>query len=389
MKWQTVLLIVAGRDADSRPRRGSAADAGGHLILVPFSDDGRLEMLASSPTPSDIVNFARALRVGIFEFHWRAQEDARLPRFKGSTVRGAVGWAFKRLVCVRPDGLCERCPVRSRCHYPYVFETSPPVETSAFRGQRTAPHPYVLEPPLEEKGHYAAGEPMRFRLLLLGRAVTYLPHLILAADLAGRMGIGRGRARFALEAVFVRDAEGRSSAIYDGPSGRLTWDADAPRLEAFIRERWRQLALRSSASLRLRLLTPVRMRIGGDLQAHLPFDLLVRSLLRRLWQLVLVHGEEVPHLDPHPWIERACAIPILRQTLAWRDWERYSHRQRTRMRLGGFMGEVEYELSAHDRDLFLPLLIVGELLHIGTGTTFGLGKYEILDAESDARNAHP
>jgi hypothetical protein len=28
-------------------------------------------------------------------------------------------------------------------------------------------------------------------------------------------------------------------------------------------------------------------------------------------------------------------------------------------------------------------------LHVGTGTTFGLGKYEIMDAESDVRNAHP
>ncbi len=341
------------------------------------------------PSPSDIVTFARALRVGVFDFHWRAQESARLPRFKGSTLRGALGWAFKRVVCIRPDGLCERCMVRSSCRYPYMFETSPPVEVSVFRGQRAAPHPYVLEPPLEEKEHYAAGESVTFGLLLLGRAVSSLPHLILAADRAGRMGIGQGRARFVLDAVFARDAEDRSTAIYDGSSGRLTWDAGAPRLDEFIRERQRRLARRSATRLRLRLLTPLRLRVGGDLQADLPFDLLVRSLLRRLWQLVLVHGEEAPCLDPHPWIERARAIPTLRQVLAWRDWERYSHRQRTKMRLGGFIGEVEYELSEQDHALFLPLLIVGELLHVGTGTTFGLGKYEIMDAESDVRNAHP
>ncbi len=73
----------------------------------------------------DIVSFARALRIGIFEFHWRAQEEARLPRFKGSTVRGTLGWVFKRAVCIRADGRCDLCPVRQTCSYSYIFETPP------------------------------------------------------------------------------------------------------------------------------------------------------------------------------------------------------------------------------------------------------------------------
>jgi len=356
----------------------------------------------SRPSPSDIMNVAQALRLGVFEFHWRAEEDAHLPRFKGSTIRGALGGAFKRAVCIRADGDCECCLVRSTCSYPYVFETPPPAEVPAFRGQRTAPHPYVLEPPLEEKEHYAPGETLTFGLLLLGRALTYLPYLILAVEQAGRRGLGRGRARFALDAVFARKVSGalarsgdpggesrhRSITIYDSSSGRITWNVEAVPLEAFIRERQLQLDRHVSNRVRLRILTPARVRVDGDLQDDLPFDLLVRNVLRRLWQLALVHGENAPPFDPHPWIERARGIPTIRQTLAWRDWERYSHRQRTKMRLGGVVGDIEYELNEQDRSLFLPLLIVGELLHIGTATTFGLGKYEIRVSESSWGASH-
>jgi hypothetical protein len=44
------------------------------------------------------------------------------------------------------------------------------------------------------------------------------------------------------------------------------------------------------------------------------------------------------------------------------------------MKMGGFVGEVEY--SGVDEE-FLPVLALGELLHVGTGTTMGLGKFEV------------
>ena len=46
----------------------------------------------------------------------------------------------------------------------------------------------------------------------------------------------------------------------------------------------------------------------------------------------------------------------------WVDWERYSSRQDTRMKLGGFVGEVVYEGNLAP---FLPYLVLGEMLHVG------------------------
>jgi hypothetical protein len=83
-------------------------------------------------------------------------------------------------------------------------------------------------------------------------------------------------------------------------------------------------------------------------------------------------------------------VEVVRSELRWLDWERYSHRQRTKMRLGGLMGEVEYGFAdAMSMAEFLPLLILGELLHIGTSTTFGLGKYEIVSPRPGVKGGLP
>jgi len=74
----------------------------------------------------------------------------------------------------------------------------------------------------------------------------------------------------------------------------------------------------------------------------------------------------------------------------WVDWERYSRRQRQRMNLGGLVGQATYEgdastglstgasteLSTGLRP-FLPLLVLGELVHVGKACVFGNGWYEL------------
>lgn len=45
------------------------------------------------------------------------------------------------------------------------------------------------------------------------------------------------------------------------------------------------------------------------------------------------------------------------------------------MKLGGFLGEV---IFAGNFGLFWPYLSLGEYVHVGKGSSFGLGKYEIL-----------
>jgi hypothetical protein len=323
----------------------------------------------------EVFSFAQAIRLGVFEFRLRAETEAWLPRFKGSTLRGAFGSALKRAVCIRDDFNCEVCLVRPNCIYTHLFETLPPAGVDAFRGQKYAPHPYVLEPPLNFKQHYAPGEPLRFGLTLIGRAIDYLPYVIFAVDEAGRRGLGQERGRFALESVSCRAADGDDQLIYDGSEKRLTSGPFSLSAEEFIARRFslpEPLNLKRS-NLKLTFLTPTRIRVHGDLQSSVTFELLMKSLLRRLWQVASAHCGVELLLDHRRLIERAKEVSLVSSQLRWQDWERYSNRQQTSMKMGGFVGEVEF--TGLDAE-FLPVLALGELLHVGTGTTMGLGKFE-------------
>ncbi|OPX88851.1 MAG: hypothetical protein A4E52_01161 [Pelotomaculum sp. PtaB.Bin013] len=48
------------------------------------------------------------------------------------------------------------------------------------------------------------------------------------------------------------------------------------------------------------------------------------------------------------------------------------------MNLGGVVGRVEYE---GDLGEFMPLLRLGELVHVGKGAVFGMGKFIIFSGK--------
>ena len=60
--------------------------------------------------------------------------------------------------------------------------------------------------------------------------------------------------------------------------------------------------------------------------------------------------------------------------LYWQDWTRRSARQQRTMALGGVCGDwtLEGELGP-----FLPALHLGQWLHVGKETVFGMGQYRL------------
>lgn len=112
-----------------------------------------------------------------FSFFLKALGNTFLPPYKGSTLRGAFGNTFKKVVCVIRERACKSCLLKNRCVYSYVFETPPPPDSSKMRKYPFAPHPFVIEPPLEEKRVYKGGDPLCFKLLLIGKSIDFLPYL--------------------------------------------------------------------------------------------------------------------------------------------------------------------------------------------------------------------
>jgi hypothetical protein len=66
------------------------------------------------------------------------------------------------------------------------------------------------------------------------------------------------------------------------------------------------------------------------------------------------------------------AVCLTRDATQWTRWARYSGRQDRRMEWEGLVGPVEYD---GDLKAFWPYLLFGQWIHVGSGTTFGLGRY--------------
>ena len=299
--------------------------------------------------------------------HLEAREPLKLPPYKGSTFRGAFGVSFKRTVCVVRHRECARCLIRSQCVYPYVFDTPVSEGSGIFRGFREAPHPYVIEPPEEDKTDYAPGERMQIGLVLLGKAVGYLPYFIYTLSRMGETGIGRGRGKCALLSAEALTPDGIWQPAYDGDNETLRNDIQT--LEASDLP-----AQGTDARIGLRFLTPTQIKVDGALLDELDFPTLVRGLLRRVSSLAAFHCGGSPDLDYRGLVAEAGEVRTAAHNLRWYDWERYSNRKKQRMNMGGFIGNVTFE---GDLTSFQPLLALGAHLHVGKGTSFGLGQYQI------------
>lgn len=331
-----------------------------------------------------------------FEFQLLPEEPIILPSYKGSTLRGGFGNAFRKVVCALKKNDCDDCILKEKCVYSYVFETPPPSDTKMMRKYKSAPHPFVIEPPPEKRRGYTPKDEISFGLTLIGRAIDYIPYFIYTFDELGKMGIGKGRGKYELKTV---------GAYGDTPfnnDNSIIYSSDTKTLKSFkpsslsFPQHW-ESSLNSDSkegeaaprpySMTLDFLTPTRLIYDGHLTLDLEFHMLIRQLLRRISLLSYFHcGIDMSDWDFRGIIEKAKEVTVKKRNLKWYEWERYSARQDTRLNMGGFVGDVTFE---GDIESFMPLINAGEVLHVGKGTSFGLGKYGIVKHNSEQISVKP
>ncbi len=316
---------------------------------------------------ADCIEYAQ------FGFRLTANEPLVLPAYKGSTLRGGFGHAFKRVVCAVKNKECPDCLLKEKCIYSYVFETPPPSDTKIMRKYKAAPHPFVIEPPPEKRRGYNPGDEITFGLTLVGRAIDYIPYFIYTFDELGKIGIGKGKAKYELKTV-----TSRQPAVKNTDNGKIIYSSETKTLKSFeasfIDVGTPTLEKGGKGGfIELNFLTPTRILYDGHLTLDLEFHILIRNLLRRLSLLYYFHcNGDSSEWDFKGMIEKAKEVKVREKNLRWYDWERYSARQDTRMKMGGFVGEITFE---GDIEPFMHLIKAGEILHVGKGTGFGLGKY--------------
>jgi len=353
------------------------------------------------------------LRIAKYHFTLEAVERLGLPRYKGSTLRGGFGAVFKRTVCFQKQvKSCADCLLKANCPYAYIFETAPPPDAEVLRTYSDVPLPFVIEPPLDTKTVYEPGESLDFGLVLVGRAINYLPYFIVVFQELGKAGLGQGRGKYALrEVAAVQPLGGFEETIYSADDGvvcerdlSVGWEeieaqASNVKREASNVKRETSNVKREASNVKretsdvkretsnfqltVNFLTPTRMKHEGRFVDRPEFHVLVRNILRRVSSLYYFHCGERWETDYRGIIEAARGVRLAEARTGWVDWERYSRRQQQRMNLGGLVGQATYEGDASAElstglEPFLPLLVLGQLVHVGKACVFGNGWYELV-----------
>ena len=307
-----------------------------------------------------------------FELKLLAEQELHLPTYKGSALRGGFGNVFRNICCTTKKQDCAFCILKENCAYSYVFETPQSGLVNVDQTADNYPHPFVIEPPMDNCHTYSIGEALTFNLILFGKSISFLPYFIYSFDSLGRIGLGKGRGKYKLQQVFAFDNlfSDDKLQIYNSQSQILSGNFKTWKFEDIF-----NYDQENFESLQINFLTPTRIVVKKKPIQKITFELFIRTLLRRISWLGKIHCEGEWQLPYHEIISSAREnVSVIEDNTFWTDWERYSTRQNRRMKLGGITGEITFKGNIKP---FLALILLGEYAHLGKNTTFGLGKYVV------------
>lgn len=279
-------------------------------------------------------------------------------------LRGALGHALLRFAPLPHRGQ-EPCALYGRCPYCTVF-LAPPQADHHLKKLSQLPPPFVIEPPPGGQ-KLQAGQSFQFALLLFGQAIPLWATVLQALASALQTGLGDSRSPCHLQTAWHEQ------------SGQTLWPGSGQALGSTVLPPISGIDKNGSHAV-LRFFTPLRLKRQGRpirQAADLHARILLIALARR-YQLLLdawMPGQ-VPQLDFEQLTKQARGVQLQVIDMRWLDWGRYSQRQQREMKFGGLLGSVQLQGRLQP---FARLLHLGQWLHVGGKTTFGLGGYQLSD----------
>jgi len=303
----------------------------------------------------------------------RAPGEVVLPPFAGSTLRGAIGRALRGLVCATKMPECEGCPVRSACAYASLHDGYTPPDIHSNTGPH-APAPLWIRD-VEPGRALTAGDTVTFSMAAFGFATRSLPFVDEAIRALARTGIGRGRQPMNLVSAEDEVRADLASLV----------DARVAELSG---------ALAGGGHLRVELRTPVAIRLKGPRWADparplpsWPERLLGgaarrRHALERRWlEVPAAHAASTSRA-----LQDAVGLRVIEEQVGLSRVRRYSFNQGQKVEFHGAVGTLR--IAGQGIERALPWLVAGELLSLGSGTTFGFGRIALaVEGMADRRRS--
>jgi CRISPR/Cas system endoribonuclease Cas6 (RAMP superfamily) len=321
------------------------------------------------------------LRVGVFRFTIAPLQPLAVPAInKGNMLRGGFGHAFRRLCCVPQCRDTRACPLATSCPYKTVFEPSPPPGGDRLSKNQDVPRPFVFRAPQTQQTRFEKGDGFEFGLVLIGRALDFLPYFVLSFRELAAEGLGLNRAKCALERVEeigVSSNGGKPKLVYT-VEDQLLRATGSTGADGWIKTRLRQFSRAngntSGQRVTVRFLTPTFLRVDGEVVRCPEFHHLFKRLRDRINALCTFFGDGPLDIDFRGLGERAKNVRTASAQVDWVERFRTSSKTHQRHELSGLVGEASYEGELTE---FLPWLALGELVHVGRHAAWGHGWYEV------------
>ncbi|KAB2952702.1 CRISPR system precrRNA processing endoribonuclease RAMP protein Cas6 [Heliorestis acidaminivorans] len=303
-----------------------------------------------------------------------------LPPYPGSTLRGAFGHALREMSCTAGKGQdCNGCFYQMICPVTMLFNPVVPEEQEGlFAKGQEIPTPFVLRPLTDGRTMYQPGETFEVEITIFGKSIPFAPYLLSALSRALEKGIGKGlKSSSIISAYLFNPFTNDRHAIFEKGQWNLTnkVNLSAYDVDARVNKLLYSSVNKGSQTYKVTFNSPLRLKADKHFQNKLTAPLLIRGLMRRLSVITAYYGEQQWSIDFYKYIELANSLQVREEKYEWVDWERYSSRQNSKMKLGGIMGSLVLEGEALKE--LLPLLIWGQLIHLGKAASFGLGALEI------------
>jgi CRISPR-associated endoribonuclease Cas6 len=300
------------------------------------------------------------MKIAQLEVKFKVLEDLKLPPYKGPLIRNAFGAALRKISCPFKDKECNECLLINKCVYSFIFETPKPEGAKIMRKYKNVPHPFIIEPPTNNNTHFHPNDTILFKLILIGKAIDFLPYFLYAFELMAEKGLGKGQKKLILSSI----NQGKN-IIYDGKDKLIKKEVKEKILKI---EKPKKVVKK----IEVNFLTPLRIFYESRLAEGLEFHIFFRSLLRRIGLLFYFYDKPLA-IDFKQFINKAKDIKTISANFKRVNWHYYSFRQKRLIKMEGLIGKAIYSGNLTP---FIPYLKIGEKLHVGKGTAFGLGKYK-------------
>jgi len=253
------------------------------------------------------------------------------PFFMGSMLRGALGFALKRIVCINPSYKCEGCFSAKECVYYAFYE-----EKNVF-------HKFRLDIGIQQKN-------FDFSLYLFEDAIDSLPYVLSAIKKAvEEEGFGKER-----KTMKIRQMSVLNQIVYDGNEFQPL-DNILPKsiqIDNYCPD------------VQLEFTMPLRIKENNKFaKESVALHTLINNIHSRYRQL---NG------DPPTRLDYRVEGDIVASTLKFVEMQRYSSRQKKGMSMGGLKGTMT--IKGLDPKSY-EYLKIGEIIGAGKQTVFGLGSY--------------